>query len=210
MTDTMAYSLTIMSVLIVLLAILRLRHVSLQGLVLGLIGSIVGLLLGALASVPLSKLPAPLGGIMPAAVTVAFTLVVLVAFLSRRRSMLKLLPFLKLEEETKQAAAKNEPEAKAEEPQSAAEPMLPQILVDTSVIIDGRIADIARAGFVPGKLVVPRFVLAELQNIADSDDAMRRGRGRRGLDVLNQLREMQDVEVDIITDDVQGIREVDA
>lgn len=203
MTDTMVYSLTIMSVLIVLLAILRLRHVSLQGLVLGLIGSIVGLLLGALASVPLSKLPAPLGGIMPAAVTVALTLIVLVAVLSRRRSMLKLLPFLKLEDETKTE------QAKAVQPQPS-EPTLPRILVDTSVIIDGRIADIARAGFVPGKLVVPRFVLAELQNIADSDDAMRRGRGRRGLDVLNQLREMRDVEVDIITDDVQGIREVDA
>jgi uncharacterized protein YacL len=73
---------------------------------------------------------------------------------------------------------------------------LPQILVDTSVIIDGRIADIATAGFVPGRLTVPRFVLAELQNIADSDDAMRRGRGRRGLDVLNTLREMPDVGVD--------------
>ncbi len=53
------------------------------------------------------------------------------------------------------------------------------LVLDTSVVIDGRIADIAAAGFVPGRLVVPRFVLAELQNIADSDDAMRRGRGRR-------------------------------
>src|SRR5579862_7532898 len=58
---------------------------------------------------------------------------------------------------------------------------LPRILVDTSVIIDGRIADIATAGFIPGRLAVPRFVLAELQNIADSEDAMRRSRGRRGL-----------------------------
>jgi len=192
------------SVLIVLLAVLRLRHVSLQGLVLGIIGAIVGLMLGALASVPLSKLPDPFGGILPVVVSIAFTLVVMVAVLSRRRSMLKLMPFLKLEDDTRAGATK--PEA-AEQP---AESTLPRILVDTSVIIDGRIADIARAGFVPGRLVVPRFVLAELQNIADSDDAMRRGRGRRGLDVLNQLREMRDVEVEIITDDVQGVREVDA
>ena len=214
MTDTMVFSLTIMSVLIVLLAVLRLRHVSLQGLVLGLIGAIVGLLLGALASVPLSKLPAPFGGIMPVAISVVFTLVVMVAVLSRRRSMLKLMPFLRLEDDSKNEAVKAEvARAKAEAEaakEQLGEPALPRILVDTSVIIDGRIADIARAGFVPGRLVVPRFVLAELQNIADSDDAMRRGRGRRGLDVLNQLRETPDVEVDIITDDVQGIREVDA
>jgi rRNA maturation endonuclease Nob1 len=94
-------------------------------------------------------------------------------------------------------------------PETAAH-KLPQILVDTSAIIDGRIADIAAAGFIPGRLVVPRFVLAELQNIADSDDAMRRGRGRRGLDVLNALREMPDVEVEIIDEDVAKIREVDA
>ncbi|HEY2004435.1 MAG TPA: PIN domain-containing protein [Candidatus Saccharimonadia bacterium] len=206
MTDTMVFSLTVVSVLIILLAVLRLRHVSLQGLVLGIIGAIVGLLLGALASVPLSKLPDPFGGIMPVVVSVAFTLIVMVAVLSRRRSMLKLMPFLKLEDDTK--IETTEPAAPA--PDQTDEPKLPRILVDTSVIIDGRIADIARAGFVPGRLVVPRFVLAELQNIADSDDAMRRGRGRRGLDVLNQLREMRDVEVDIITDDVQGIREVDA
>ncbi len=96
--------------------------------------------------------------------------------------------------------------ATAEQPASS----LPRILVDTSAIIDGRIADIATAGFIPGRLAVPRFVLAELQNIADSEDAMRRGRGRRGLDVLNTLRELPDVEVEIIEDDVPKIREVDA
>ena len=92
----------------------------------------------------------------------------------------------------------------------AAAPALPPILVDTSAIIDGRIADIAAAGFIPGRLVVPRFVLAELQNIADSEDAMRRGRGRRGLDVLNTLREQPEVEVEIIDEDVPKVREVDA
>jgi hypothetical protein len=83
-------------------------------------------------------------------------------------------------------------------------------LLDTSAVIDGRIADIAEAGFAPGILVASRFMLAELQNIADSDDAMRRGRGRRGLEVLNRLREMPGVTVEVIEEDVQGIREVDA
>jgi uncharacterized protein YacL len=122
--------------------------------------------------------------------------------ISRRRAILGLLPWLKLQNNAK---TPEQPVAPAETVEQ-----LPQILVDTSVIIDGRIADIASAGFVPGRLVVPRFVLAELQNIADSDDAMRRGRGRRGLDVLNRLREMKDVDVEIIEDDVQGVREVDA
>ena len=86
----------------------------------------------------------------------------------------------------------------------------PGILVDTSAIIDGRIADIAGAGFIPGRLVVPRFVLAELQNIADSDDAMRRGRGRRGLEVLNRLRETEGITVEVTDEDVSTIKEVDA
>jgi uncharacterized protein YacL len=186
-------------VLTIVLALLRLRHVSVQGLALGLIGAIIGLLLGALASAPLSKLPAPLGSILPLAVSLTTTIVMIVILLVRRDHILGILPFLKVKEKVQ-----------AEPATPAETSTLPRILVDTSVIIDGRIADIASAGFVPGRLAVPRFVLAELQNIADSDDAMRRGRGRRGLDVLNQLREMPDVEVDIIDDDVPGIREVDA
>ncbi|HUD10783.1 MAG TPA: PIN domain-containing protein [Candidatus Saccharimonadia bacterium] len=205
MTDTLVLSLTIVGVLIVLLGILRLRHVSLQSFVLGIIGAILGLLLGALASVPLSKLPSPFGGILPIAVSGGLTLVLMVVVLSRRRAFLDMLPFLRMD-----GAEKPSPVAPAPIEPVTIESLMPQILVDTSVIIDGRIADIASAGFVPGRLVVPRFVLAELQNIADSDDAMRRGRGRRGLDVLNQLREMADVEVEISEEDVSGIREVDA
>ncbi len=82
-------------------------------------------------------------------------------------------------------------------------------LVDTSVIIDGRIVDIAKAGFAPGKLLVPRFVLAELQLIADSGDAMKRGRGRRGLEMLHGMREAG-VDLEIIEDDYKDIKEVDA
>lgn len=85
----------------------------------------------------------------------------------------------------------------------------PQVLVDTSAIIDGRIADIIKTGFVPGKLLVPRFVLAELQNIADSDDAMRRGRGRRGLEMLNHMRQDPNVELDIIEENPEDVKEVD-
>jgi uncharacterized protein YacL len=206
MTESMVFTLALVGVLVVLLAFLRLRHVSVQGLALGLIGAIIGLMLGALASAPLSKLPSPFGDVLPLTISVIFTALMIGLVLIRRHAILGLLPFLKMDAAAI-AQAKLEPDQQSSEQPTAS---LPPILVDTSVIIDGRIADIAGAGFVPGRLLVPRFVLAELQNIADSDDAMRRGRGRRGLDVLNTLRELPDVEVEIIEDDAQGIREVDA
>jgi len=83
-------------------------------------------------------------------------------------------------------------------------------LVDTSAIIDGRIADIAKSGFLEGTLVVPRFVLAELQAIADSADPLRRTRGRRGLDVLNDLQKQSTVDVRVIDQDFPDVQEVDA
>ncbi len=83
-------------------------------------------------------------------------------------------------------------------------------LLDTSVIIDGRIADICRTKFLEGKLIVPRFVLRELQQIADSADPIKRNRGRRGLDMLNKVRKSGHVEVKIHEDDFPDIKDVDA
>jgi uncharacterized protein YacL len=82
-------------------------------------------------------------------------------------------------------------------------------IVDTSVIIDGRIADIAETGFLDGTLAVPEFVLRELQLVADSADSLKRNRGRRGLDVLQRLQKMPDLHVQIIEEDFPHIREVD-
>lgn len=84
-------------------------------------------------------------------------------------------------------------------------------LVDTSVLIDGRIQDICASGFIEGTLVVPRFVLHELQHIADSSDVLRRAKGRRGLDILKALQGVESrVNVEIMEDDPADIREVDA
>ena len=82
-------------------------------------------------------------------------------------------------------------------------------ILDTSVIIDGRIADICETSFVDGALVVPQFVLRELQLVADSADAMKRNRGRRGLDVLQRIQKMANVDVQIVEDDFPHVREVD-
>jgi len=83
-------------------------------------------------------------------------------------------------------------------------------ILDTSVIIDGRIADICETGFMEGTLVVPRFVLDELQYIADSSDPTKRSRGRRGLDILNRMQKMPDIKIVISDQDFPRVKGVDA
>ncbi len=83
-------------------------------------------------------------------------------------------------------------------------------ILDTSVIIDGRIADICKTGFIEGTLIIPEFVLEELQHIADSSDLLKRNRGRRGLDVLNKIQKDLDVKVTIYEGDYDEITEVDS
>lgn len=82
-------------------------------------------------------------------------------------------------------------------------------LLDTSAIIDGRVADLAATGFLEGRLIVPRFVLRELQRLADGADAQKRSRGKRGFDVLQRLQGFDGVTVEIVDDDVAESREVD-
>ncbi len=82
-------------------------------------------------------------------------------------------------------------------------------ILDTSVIIDGRIADIAETGFLDGTLVIPQFVLRELQLVADSADSMKRQRGRRGLDILQKIQKMAELNVQIVEEDFPNVREVD-
>ena len=83
-------------------------------------------------------------------------------------------------------------------------------LLDTSVIIDGRIADICDTGFMDGELIVPRFVLNELQFIADSSDSMKRSRGRRGLDILNRMQKSTAINIEIVEQDFPKIKGVDS
>jgi len=82
-------------------------------------------------------------------------------------------------------------------------------ILDTSVIIDGRIADIVETGFVDGTIVIPQFVLRELQLVADSSDSMKRNRGRRGLDILQRIQKMPQLDIQILEDDFPNVRDVD-
>src|SRR2546425_279344 len=83
-------------------------------------------------------------------------------------------------------------------------------ILDTSVIIDGRVADLCETGFLEGAFILPQFILNELQHIAHSSDPLKRGRGRRGLDVLNKIQKMVDIEVRIVEEDFPHIKEVDS
>jgi uncharacterized protein YacL len=82
-------------------------------------------------------------------------------------------------------------------------------ILDTSVIIDGRIADVCETGFIDGSLIIPQFVLRELQLVADSSDPLKRNRGRRGLDILQRIQKMGAVQVQIVEDDFPQLRDVD-
>ncbi len=82
-------------------------------------------------------------------------------------------------------------------------------ILDTSVIIDGRIADIAETGFLDGTIVIPQFVLRELQLVADSADSLKRNRGRRGLDILQRIQKLTTLDIQIVEDDYPQVREVD-
>src|SRR3989337_2039103 len=83
-------------------------------------------------------------------------------------------------------------------------------ILDTSVIIDGRIADLCETGFLEGVFVIPQFILHELQHIADSSDSLKRARGRRGLDILHRIQNMPDLTVHIVEEDFPQIKDVDA
>ncbi|MCI0528747.1 MAG: TRAM domain-containing protein [Nitrospira sp.] len=83
-------------------------------------------------------------------------------------------------------------------------------ILDTSVIIDGRIADLCETGFLEGIFIIPQFILQELQHIADSPDSLKRARGRRGLDILHRIQNMADIRVKIVEEDFPNIKQVDS
>lgn len=163
-----------------------------------IVGIILGLSIGTLVSLPLSRLRDPFGQWVPLAINVFSAAVVTTYFYNQRVSISRffshLFNFLS-------AITKREllPAASGDD-----------ILVDTSVIIDGRILEIARTGFLNGRLLLPKFVLNELQSIADSPDDLRRSRGRRGLDVLGELRKEKGINVSVIDDDFPTELDVDA
>ena len=163
-----------------------------------IVGIVLGLSIGTLVSLPLTHLQDPFGQWLPLIINVFSAAVVTTYFYNQRNSIVKFFAhlFSFLSSITKRELI----------PPSVSE----DILLDTSVIIDGRVLEIVRTGFLFGRLLVPRFVLAELQSIADSPDELRRSRGRRGLDILSELRKEKGVTVQVVDDDFPSELDVDA
>lgn len=152
----------------------------------GFFAVIFGLLIGSLAYLPLSRLPSIYGVWVPVVFYIAMVSFSVWLFLSRQKTI----------EQTFENIGKIFNVIASLRPQlSGSKAKDSEILVDTSVLIDGRIVDIARTGFISGKMVVPKFVLSELQNIADSDDSQRRAKGRLGLSALEELKKMHSIRV---------------
>ncbi|MGA2666500.1 MAG: PIN domain-containing protein [Patescibacteria group bacterium] len=179
----------ILGVAIILLFLTRrLLKISFPYFFMGLIGLILGLLIGSLAATPLARLPGAYGTWVPMIVEVFVTVAVLDLFIAQgqpasvffKRIMDRIM------------GHNNAPGC--------------SIVVDTSSLIDGRLEQIAQSGFILGNILIPQFVLAELQNVADSEDPIRRTKGRRGLESLDKMQSNAKLEIEII-DDLESSRE---
>lgn len=168
-------------------------------LLFGSLGIIVGLIIAYFLNAPIQAIE-----IRVVSQVIPIFLSILLAYLGfqvgfkRRDEFLNLLTIPKKEKK------------KAPQTEDVGSEMPKPKILDTSVIIDGRIADICQTSFLEGTIIIPQFVLEELQHIADSSDALKRNRGRRGLDVLNRIQKELPINVEIYEGDFEEIQEVDS
>ncbi|HEY7700169.1 MAG TPA: PIN domain-containing protein, partial [Vicinamibacteria bacterium] len=168
----------------------RIRNVTAKEIAGGFLGALAGVLFALLVSVPLAKIPMTVGNqvFLQSLGLLLFTYVGLMLGFTRGEWFDPLSVVAYFRGTTTQKNVK---------------------ILDTSVIIDGRIADICETGFMDGTLVIPQFVLKELQQVADSADSLKRNRGRRGLDILQKVRKMSGIDVEISELDFPEVKEVD-
>ena len=170
------------------------KETPVEVLLTAMLGALVGLMIGLLLSYPLSLLFSPFDSVLPIVVSIIMAYFGLLTFSVRSREIWAVLSELFGTRKRLMGMQSNR-----------------QLLLDTSVLIDGRIVEIAKTGFMGGTLVVPRFVLNELHQVADSSDPLRRNRGRRGLTKLNELQQRTNIApVKVIEDDIEDINEVDS
>ena len=210
------------------------RQLSIEKLLVSAVGVIIGLVLAWLINIPLVAIGWPfISNILPIVLTIVLGVLGFYIFSNKSAEIMEMLtrfPQVRRSESTNTAIAedvqsdKETQESNISTPsegldiytdallslrQAADEAYQPYKILDTSVIIDGRILDVLKAGFIEGVIVVPNFVLKELQYIADSADSLKRVRGRRGLDILNQIQALDDVVVDFYAGDFDDESEVD-
>ncbi|MCR4443095.1 MAG: PIN/TRAM domain-containing protein [Peptococcaceae bacterium] len=177
----------------------KLQKMPLSDLMGAAIGLIVGLIIASLLGSTFARIPL-VGNYVPVAGSVLLGYLGMSIGLKKKEELLSVfLIFPKIAKDKDKTTNKTE-----------TKPPCYYKILDTSVIIDGRIADICKSGFIDGILVIPSFVLEELRHIADSSDVLKRNRGRRGLDILNKIRKELDVMVQIDERDFPEVIEVDS
>ncbi|MDE0143871.1 MAG: PIN domain nuclease [Caldilineaceae bacterium] len=180
-----------------------LRQIPTVQLMAATVGMAIGLAIAALLAYPLSLLPNPFGTILPFVGVIVMGYLGVTMMVLRHREILNFFRFPNVGEEGRDLP-KLPLFAKGGRPQYA-----DTMLLDTSVIIDGRIADVAETGFLWAVLAVPRFILNELQYIADSAEVLRRNRGRRGLEILDRLQKIEGVSIVFLDQDPAEAQQVD-
>lgn len=189
--DFILFSAILFIAVISLFVVRRLLKVSFPYFFIGLLGLITGLALGSLAAQPFTKLPGNFGRWLPIIVDVFVAIGVLDLFLGQAHTANTFFERI--------FSRPHDKETKISE----------EIIVDTSVLIDGRIREILRTGFLMGRIIIPHFVLNELQRIADSEDSIRRAKGRKGLDVLDRMQHDSETKLEIIDDLISARDPVD-
>ena len=163
------------------------------------LGVVVGLVVANLFGAPFSHLPI-VGAYVPLVLSLVFAIIGAKVALRKRTDIVSFLtrvsPLKSSKDSTKKIAVRSD--------------SCTYKILDTSVLIDGRIVDILKTGFMEGTIVIPKFVLEELQKIADSPDTLKRNRGRRGLDIVKEIQQDGISKVEISTKDYEDINEVDA
>ena len=193
--DILLFIIVLIITIIILFVTRKLLKVSFPYFFMGLLGLIIGLTIGSLVSMPLSRLPGNFGKWLPLIVDVFVTVAILDLFLAQAQATAKF--FKKL---VSKIGFDNE-EATQD---------ISEIILDTSVLIDGRIEEISRSGFIMGRLIIPQFVLNELQAVADSEDALKRAKGRKGLEVLDHIQHDKDVATKIVDELTMSREAVDS
>ncbi|MFO8060027.1 MAG: TRAM domain-containing protein [Bacillota bacterium] len=180
----------------------RLTHVPLSDILVGTVGLIFGLIIANLLGSAFSGVPV-IGGVAATVAAVIFGYLGWIVAVNKKPDLVSWGRAIRSSVDAFSARGS------AEDDESASMTGIPKV-IDSSAVIDGRIADVCRSGFLDGPLVIPQFVLEEVQHIADSSDAIRRSRGRRGLDILNTIQKDLDVEVVIYRPEKLADGEVDA
>lgn len=187
--------------LVVFLATSRLLKLPLRKLIFGTVGLIIGLLISALLNIAVSKIPGMVGEYLPLAISVIFGFVGVYIFIAQEKTVSSFFANILKDFDVLRRLA-----SKKEEPKISGQD---ELIVDTSVIIDGRIEDILKTGFILGKLIITKSVIDELHKISDSSNSLKRNRGRRGLEILENIQKMKKVETEIIEDDFPQVKAVD-